>query len=35
VGPSEIEFVRDFRTVGDGEGGYNEDHEFCGYRDEI
>ncbi|NKZ12033.1 molybdopterin-dependent oxidoreductase [Mycolicibacterium septicum DSM 44393] len=27
-----IEFVADFRTVGWGHGGYNEDHEFYGYR---
>jgi len=31
----EIEFVSDFRDYGDGQGGYNEDHEFYGYRDEI
>jgi len=31
----EIEFVNDFRDYGDGLGGYNEDHEFYGYRDEI
>ncbi len=31
----EIEFVRDFSERGDGQGGYNEDHEFYGYRDEI
>jgi len=31
----EIEFVYDFRDYGDGQGGYNEDHEFYGYRDEI
>lgn len=31
----EIEFVRDFRDVYGGHGGYNEDHEFYGYRDEI
>ncbi len=31
----EIEFVNDFRNYGDGHGGYNEDHEFYGYRDEI
>ncbi len=30
-----IEFVRDFRGYGAGQGGYNEDHEFYGYRDEI
>ena len=27
-----IEFVADFRTVGWGHGGYNEDHEYYGYR---
>ena len=27
-----IEFVRDFKTLGAGQGGYNEDHEFYGYR---
>ncbi len=27
-----IEFVRDFADLGSGEGGYNEDHEFYGYR---
>jgi sulfoxide reductase catalytic subunit YedY len=32
---SEIEFVHDFRDRGAGQGGYNEDHEFFGYRDEI
>jgi methionine sulfoxide reductase catalytic subunit len=31
----DIEFVRDFRDYGGGQGGYNEDHEFYGYRDEI
>jgi methionine sulfoxide reductase catalytic subunit len=31
----EIEFVRHFSHIGDGQGGYNEDHEFYGYRDEI
>lgn len=31
----EIEFVRTFATYGGGLGGYNEDHEFYGYRDEI
>jgi thiosulfate reductase cytochrome b subunit len=31
----EIEFVRHFSERGLGEGGYNEDHEFYGYRDEI
>ncbi|WP_182347486.1 molybdopterin-dependent oxidoreductase [Tomitella gaofuii] len=31
----EIEFVHDFRDYGAGLGGYNEDHEFYGYRDEI
>jgi DMSO/TMAO reductase YedYZ molybdopterin-dependent catalytic subunit len=27
-----IEFVHDFATLGAGQGGYNEDHEFYGYR---
>jgi DMSO/TMAO reductase YedYZ molybdopterin-dependent catalytic subunit len=27
-----IEFVRDFSDLGAGQGGYNEDHEFYGYR---
>jgi len=27
-----IEFVDDFSRIGSGEGGYNEDHEFYGYR---
>jgi sulfoxide reductase catalytic subunit YedY len=27
-----IEFVEDFRHLGAGQGGYNEDHEFYGYR---
>lgn len=27
-----VEFVADFRDVGWGRGGYNEDHEFYGYR---
>ena len=31
----EIEFVRHFRKRYAGQGGYNEDHEFYGYRDEI
>lgn len=31
----EVEFVRTFRDYGAGLGGYNEDHEFYGYRDEI
>jgi methionine sulfoxide reductase catalytic subunit len=31
----EIEFVRDFSERHGGQGGYNEDHEFYGYRDEI
>ena len=31
----EIEFVRHFSERGDSQGGYNEDHEFYGYRDEI
>jgi sulfoxide reductase catalytic subunit YedY len=31
----EIEFVHHFSERGSGYGGYNEDHEFYGYRDEI
>jgi sulfoxide reductase catalytic subunit YedY len=31
----EIEFVADFGDVGGGEGGYNEDHEFFGYRQSL
>jgi DMSO/TMAO reductase YedYZ molybdopterin-dependent catalytic subunit len=27
-----IEFVREFASLGAGQGGYNEDHEFYGYR---
>ena len=27
-----IELVRDFKDLGAGQGGYNEDHEFYGYR---
>lgn len=27
-----IEFVSDFEALGSGQGGYNEDHEFYGYR---
>ena len=27
-----IEFVHDFKDLGAGQGGYNEDHEFYGYR---
>jgi DMSO/TMAO reductase YedYZ molybdopterin-dependent catalytic subunit/thiosulfate reductase cytochrome b subunit len=30
-----IEFVADFREVAGGHGGYNEDHEFFGYRQTI
>ena len=30
-----IEFVADIREVGGGYGGYNEDHEFFGYRQSI
>jgi sulfoxide reductase catalytic subunit YedY len=30
-----IEFVADFRDVGGGYGGYNQDHEFFGYRQSI
>lgn len=29
---TDIEFVRDFADLGAGHGGYNEDHEFYGYR---
>ena len=29
---SAIEFVEDFAELGAGQGGYNEDHEFYGYR---
>jgi Oxidoreductase molybdopterin binding domain len=30
-----IEFADSFRHLGAGQGGYNEDHEFYGYRDAI
>lgn len=30
-----IEFVADFADIGGGHGGYNEDHEFFGYRQSI
>ncbi|MBK6311327.1 MAG: molybdopterin-dependent oxidoreductase [Candidatus Microthrix sp.] len=30
-----IEFVADFEAIAGGEGGYNEDHEFFGYRQSI
>jgi len=30
-----IEFVHDFAHLGAGRGGYNEDHEFYGYRESI
>jgi DMSO/TMAO reductase YedYZ molybdopterin-dependent catalytic subunit/thiosulfate reductase cytochrome b subunit len=30
-----IELVEDFRDLGGGQGGYNEDHEFYGYREPI
>ncbi len=30
-----IEFVADFHDVGGGYGGYNQDHEFFGYRQTI
>lgn len=30
-----IEFVADFDDIGSGYGGYNEDHEFFGYRQAI
>ena len=32
---SAIEFVNDFADLGAGQGGYNEDHEFYGYRQSI
>ena len=32
---SAIEFVADFEAIAGGEGGYNEDHEFFGYRQSI
>ena len=30
-----MEFVHDCADLGSGEGGYNEDHEFFGYRPPI
>lgn len=30
-----IEFVHEFSSIGSGQGGYNEDHEFYGYRQPI
>ena len=30
-----IEFVADFTEIGGGRGGYNQDHEFFGYRQSI
>lgn len=30
-----IEFVADFSEIGGGHGGYNQDHEFFGYRQSI
>lgn len=30
-----IEFVHDYRDLGNGQGGYNEDHEFFGNRESI
>jgi len=30
-----IEFVADFADIGGGHGGYNQDHEFFGYRQSI
>jgi len=30
-----IEFVENFTHLGEGQGGYNEDHEFYGYRESI
>ena len=32
---SAIEFVDDFSTIGSGFGGYNQDHEFFGYRQSL
>ena len=32
---SGIEFVADFAEIGGGYGGYNQDHEFFGYRQSI
>jgi hypothetical protein len=31
----QIEFVRHFSEPGVSRGGYNDDHEFSGYRDEL
>ena len=30
-----VEFVADFFEIGGGYGGYNQDHEFFGYRQSI
>jgi sulfoxide reductase catalytic subunit YedY len=30
-----VEFVEDFAEIGGGLGGYNNDHEFFGYRQSI
>ena len=30
-----VEFVADFADIGGGYGGYNQDHEFFGYRQSI
>ena len=30
-----VEFVESFAHLGAGQGGYNEDHEFYGYRESI
>jgi hypothetical protein len=30
-----VEFVADFSEIGGGHGGYNQDHEFFGYRQSI
>jgi DMSO/TMAO reductase YedYZ molybdopterin-dependent catalytic subunit len=30
-----IEFVADFSDIGSGFGGYNQDHEFFGYRQSL
>ena len=32
---SRIEFLADFSDIGGGYGGYNQDHEFFGYRQSI
>jgi len=30
-----VEFVADFADIGNGFGGYNQDHEFFGYRQSL